>query len=349
VEAKQSEHPHRLFVSMRVKLLVSLTLLFSIVFAAAFFWFSQLATQIALRRIEEDLVNTLQAAAAGVNGDELVALVQEGEPNAEGFSDDPRYIRQMDWLQQVHDIEPRAWPYTYVAGDEPNEIIYVADLWARYDTSKAAHFLESYVSRKGLLTAGLERLTRHTANQTGGYTDEWGSWISAYAPISDSAGNHVGGMGIDFEASYVAEVQQAIRNSVLVVFIAAYIVLFLLVYLLSGAFTRPVTSLTKVAERIGEGDYEQDFSGLIRDRLPDEVDTLAQVFSIMVDKVRQREQSLRRQVEELQIMIDESKRDSQVREIVESDFFQDLQAKARSMRKRAQQPPAERKQEEGEP
>ncbi len=175
-----------------------------------------------------------------------------------------------------------------------------------------------------------------------------GSWISAYAPITDSAGNHVGGMGIDFEASYVAEVQQAIRNSVLIVFIAAYIVLFLLVYLLSGAFTRPVTSLTKAAERIGEGDYEQDLSGLIRDRLPDEVDTLAQVFSIMVDKVRQREQSLRRKVEELQIMIDESKRDSQVREIVESDFFQDLQAKARSMRMRARQLPEEKKSEESE-
>ncbi len=77
-QAEQPDKPRRLFVSMRVKLLVSLTLLFSIVFAAAYIWFSQLATQIALRRIEEDLVNTLQAAAAGVDGDELVALVQEG-------------------------------------------------------------------------------------------------------------------------------------------------------------------------------------------------------------------------------------------------------------------------------
>ena len=54
----------------------------------------------------------------------------------------------------------------------------------------------------------------------------------------------------------------------------------------------------------------------------------------MVGKVYQREQTLRRQVEELKIEIDEVKRKKQVSEIVESDFFQDLQAKARRMRSR---------------
>jgi hypothetical protein len=52
----------------------------------------------------------------------------------------------------------------------------------------------------------------------------------------------------------------------------------------------------------------------------------------MVGKVAQREQKLKQQVAELQIMIDESKRQEQVQEIVDTDFFRDLQAKARTMR-----------------
>jgi hypothetical protein len=47
-----------------------------------------------------------------------------------------------------------------------------------------------------------------------------------------------------------------------------------------------------------------------------------------------REQSLRRQIQQLRIEIDDVKRQKQVSEIVDTDFFQDLRAKARSMRQR---------------
>jgi GAF domain-containing protein len=47
-----------------------------------------------------------------------------------------------------------------------------------------------------------------------------------------------------------------------------------------------------------------------------------------------REQSLKQEIQQLRIEIDEVKRQKQVSEIVDSDFFQDLQAKARSIRSR---------------
>ncbi len=49
-----------------------------------------------------------------------------------------------------------------------------------------------------------------------------------------------------------------------------------------------------------------------------------------------REQSLRQEIQQLRIEIDVSKRQEQVDEIVESDFFQDLRSKARSLRQRNQ-------------
>jgi len=47
-----------------------------------------------------------------------------------------------------------------------------------------------------------------------------------------------------------------------------------------------------------------------------------------------REQGLRQQIQQLRIEIDEVKRQKQVDEIVETDFFQSLQAKARALRTR---------------
>ncbi len=49
-----------------------------------------------------------------------------------------------------------------------------------------------------------------------------------------------------------------------------------------------------------------------------------------------REQELRQKIQQLKIEIDEAKRQKQVSEIVETDFFHDLQIKARNIRRRSQ-------------
>ena len=52
----------------------------------------------------------------------------------------------------------------------------------------------------------------------------------------------------------------------------------------------------------------------------------------MVVAVQARERELKQQVQELRIEINQTKRKRQVKEIVEGDFFQDLQDKAKKMR-----------------
>ncbi len=320
------------FISLRVKVLVGFTLLFTIVFAAAFYWFNMFAERMALNRIEEDLRTTLTAAAAGLNGDDLVAMYKEGTPREDGFTDDPHYWKGIEWLSTVHDIEPRAWPYTYMKGQEDKEVILLSDLWVKYDKEKAIKFKEHYTPGTYVLWQGLENTTLYMNI----YTDPWGSWVSGYAPVKDSNGNPVGGLGIDFRADYVDQVRQGIRNSMVAAFGITYATLFVMVFLISGTLTQPIITLTKAAERIGEGDYEQDLSHMTKGRFSDEIGTLTRVFEIMVSKVYQREQSLIRTVQELKIEIDEVKRQKQVSEIVDSDFFQDLRSKAQAMRNRPQ-------------
>jgi methyl-accepting chemotaxis protein len=207
-------------------------------------------------------------------------------------------------------------------------------LFARYDTERATAFLKHKIS-KGFSLAGLKDLTiRTTDGKFDTYEDEYGSWVSAYTPIRNAQGEIIGAMGMDFEASYVNEIRQAIMNKIVVAFAITYLTLFLLVFLVSRTLTSPIRKLTRVAEKISEGNYDQDFLQTAPQRLSDEIGTLTAVFGVMVDKVHQREQSLRAQVEQLKIEIDDAKRQNQVDEIVDSDFFRDLQSKARLMRER---------------
>jgi HAMP domain-containing protein len=328
---KQQPERRARFVSLHVKLLIGFTVLFSVVFAIAFYWFYSFATDRAMRRIEEDMIDTLNGAIAGVNGDEFIALAREAEPRDDGLTDDPRYWQHLDWLETVHDIEPRANPYTYVEGEKPNETLFIGDILVITNPDNSAAFRESYIS-KGPMFQGLTDFTLHTEKP---YTDKWGSWVSAYAPITNSKGEKVGAMGMDFRADYVFQVQQAIRDRVVIAFAITYTALFVLVFVISRSLTRPVIALTTAAEQVAEGDYDQNVSALYSGKLRDEVATLAQVFEMMISKVRQREESLKRQVQELRIEIDEAKKAKQVAEITETEYFQGLREHAARMRQRA--------------
>ena len=366
------ESSNRTFLSLRFKLLIGFTVLFGILFAVVFLWFFNTATDLALIRIQEDLKDTVEAAAQEIDVDELLALAVEGEPNEAGFSDDVRFANQLDWLDTVHQVEPRAWPYIYLPGEEENQVYFVVDLLAIYDVDSSAVFMEPYTST-GYLILGLDELTyrlvdvgpvamfdnfsdwleeknapaglismsngvkdwfsNYYPREFGMYGDKFGRWVSAYTPIKNSDGELVAAIGVDFQADYVEQVRQSISDRMLTALGVTYSILFVLVFGVSQYFTRPIVDLTTAAERIGEGDYEQDLSNLGAGRFTDEIGTLSDVFAIMVDKVYQREQSLLKQVAELKIEIDSSKQKEEVDEIVESEFFQDLQKKAGKMRK----------------
>ena len=140
-------------------------------------------------------------------------------------------------------------------------------------------------------------------------------------------------MGLDFELAHVDEVQDAILGSTGQAFLLTYAALLLLVLILSRILTRPIVQAPP-RWRGGEGHYEQDFAALRQRRFRDEIGLLADVFQGMTEKIGVRERMLRREVQALRIEIDESRRTQQVAEIVETDFFRDLQARAREMRQR---------------
>jgi methyl-accepting chemotaxis protein len=99
------------------------------------------------------------------------------------------------------------------------------------------------------------------------------------------------------------------------------------------AIAQPILAITNAASAIESGNFATEILDKPAKRT-DELGKLARVFQDMARQVYAREESLKRQVQELKIQIDETKRESSVREITESDFFQEMQAKSREIRQR---------------
>ena len=69
-------------------------------------------------------------------------------------------------------------------------------------------------------------------------------------------------------------------------------------------------------------------------RARDDLGRLARVFTHMAEQVAARERQLRAQVQALKVEIDQERRKKDVSDVVDSDFFKDLQTKAADMRRR---------------
>lgn len=284
------------FSSLRVKLLVGFTLVFSLIFAGTYYWVYTLT----LAKVSRQVKGTLQAAAIGaartVNVEELLALYREGMPNSAGFSDDPRYQRQLAWLDQIHQTLPTVWMFTLVRGNQPNtrrfgshqgsnEIIYLVDVWARYDPTRSTKFLEPAVGSPALLQAFNTGMSTFSDL----HRDRWGTWITVYSPIRDRHNRVVAVLGADIEADYIIEVQQYIRNRFIVIFLVSYGLLSLLIYIITGILIRPLTQLQLSLKQIGEGNYDLDLSTLTQKRFQDEISHLATIFEQMMYHIQMRE------------------------------------------------------------
>jgi methyl-accepting chemotaxis protein len=116
------------------------------------------------------------------------------------------------------------------------------------------------------------------------------------------------------------------------------LVLVLVNFLLRHDIIRPIGVLGAMARKLSADQLVSDdlqSAELLRVAgRADELGHTAQVFRQMASEVYARTQSLKEQVRELRIEIDAAKRHQSVTEVVETDFFRNLQSQARELRKR---------------
>lgn len=105
--------------------------------------------------------------------------------------------------------------------------------------------------------------------------------------------------------------------------------------LASQSISRPLLKLTDAARQMERGELSLDGAKELEATVgTDEVSQLSSMFGTMASEVISREAALKQQVESLKIEVDLVKQQRAVSEITDSDFFKDLQSKARHLRYR---------------
>ena len=264
------------------------------------------------------------------------------------YPTDPRYWDHVAELAAIRRTNPESSPYSYALA--PDGVVRAVGSWGALgypeigvddpDGFRFQQAVTDFIDDEtlGYFTAGFVETTEQPA-----YSDTLDSWISVYSPITDTAGEVVGALGVDYPLAYVDEVRSRVLRVLYPVFGISYVVLLGLVVFLSGWLTRRLARLSAATARVADGDYDVDLTSAASARFSDEMTELADSFRVMTEKVGTRERTLVQQVQVLKVEIDEAKRQQAVAEITDTDFFLDLTAKASALRakvKAAEEPPS---------
>ena len=333
--------PRRFRFSLRWKLLGAFAGAFTVVFIFLAVWIFQYTTATTTERLQTQLEDAAVGGASTIEGDDLAELIatvppvdDPDNPTGRGYPDSPLFDEIAQELYTINVLVPDANPYTYYLDPADGRLYFAVSAGAVVDPPIGVPYkvpVDEIVNAEtyALMVDGLGATVRQAP-----YTDEYGSWISSYTPITAADGTTVGAIGVDYPLTYVETVQRGVQEQLYPVLGISYVVLLALVLVLSTSLTRPLKRLTTATERIAAGEYDLDVQAMVRARFPDELFTLAESVATMAAKVGARERSLTQEVQRLKVEIDATRREAAVREIVETDFFADLTAKAADMRRR---------------
>lgn len=185
--------------------------------------------------------------------------------------DSREYLAISSKLKQVLRNNPKlAYIYTLAPYDEEN-VIFVVDPTEGEDHSNIG---DKYSKNS---TIG-EALMGRSAVEPEYYTDQWGTFLSAYAPIRNSGGEVIGAIGADFKADTIIGAQRRILTLIIAFSSVLTLISCIVSLVISKKISLPISNLAATAEEISNGNLSAAIDDVSTN---DEIRTLIKSFKLM--------------------------------------------------------------------
>ena len=129
-----------------------------------------------------------------------------------------------------------------------------------------------------------------------------------------------------FQTPVNNSIWQSVGSVLLVTGIASFAAL-----VVSWSIAKPIRTLILAGRSLAANDFDPDSLRKVA-RSRDDIGELARVFLDLAEEIHEREENWQKQVSQLQIEIDEGKKEQQVAEVTNTDYFKELQDKAQDIK-----------------
>lgn len=235
------------------------------------------ANRLAFELIQEKVFTVVVSTAPRLEGDEVAQLLR---PEQDGSA---AYLEIAGKLREVRD--------TNSSGALPIRFVYIirplADgTWEYVVDAEEAGKDKSHLGDKVEFRDPDEIPDPTTPKVNASYTqDSFGTWLTAFAPIRNSAGEQVAVLAADISAHRIQDLlRQLLVGDLIAMFISISLAAALAAWL-SGKVTQPLTNLQEFVRDIGKG----NFTSRIQLNSNDEFGELAQAINQMVKGLEERD------------------------------------------------------------
>ncbi len=229
-------------------------------------------------RLGETLRRVVATAALGIDGDAHETIVSPDDAKGPAFEKIRAYLER---VRAVNGLAMEAL-YTFRIGEK-------ADVHFAVMLQEQTFVGHSYQVIPSNLAAFRTCVSEKRATHTRLYEDDYGIWVSAYAPILDSKGRVAGVLEADFDAGVYKEAAETYLRNLVLDSMAAI----LLAFVLSGIFAyrvgQDLQSIRRGAEAIGNHEYAHRISVSRQD----ELGVVARQFNSMAAELSERFEMLK--------------------------------------------------------
>lgn len=256
--------------SIITKLTIAFVALVLVISGLTFVYTYNETKEALLNQMQDELVDMSQVFASRVDGNTVMTL----HPGDEGTAN---FTQLREMLFDMRESSSYL-AYSYILTIKDGSVYFVVD-----DTNgisqDAANIGDLYESPDtARIIAALVGPTTSTAI----YSDEWGSFLSGYAPIYDSNGKAVAVMAIDMDASTVLRNQDFIGSTIYVIMGISVLFAGAIVALFALTMSRDIKKLNVAAEKISKGDLTAE----VEVKRKDEIGALAESFGRMLASLK---------------------------------------------------------------
>jgi signal transduction histidine kinase len=232
------------------------------------------------------LRNIASVAALQVDANAHASLLDRSDEKSDA------YVRIKSALQKIRSKVPDIrYIYTWRLNDA-GQLVFVVD--AANNPQQISHIGDVYQSDDEL------ELRKKLANLKGTLADndftkdQWGVWLSGYAPFYGPDGRMEGILGLDIAASDVVAKESQFLLFALLAFVCSVPFALIMGWLLGRKLIKPLEKLTIASEHIAAGDMNYR----ITECCSKEVSMLALTFNRMADKLQGESQAREREITE---------------------------------------------------
>lgn len=232
--------------------------------------------------LRQRLINIVTIASLQIDGDAFAAIQSP---------DDPEYWQLHDQNTEILLSDPDLI-FVYTMRFDEDGIYFVVDA-GDPNGSSFSPYGTRYFEPGPVLSENYRSLSQPMGEEDI-YSDEYGSFLSAYAPIRNRAGQITGIIGVDISANKILAGERQLLFITVGIFLATLPIIVFLGWLMGNNLAGPIRALTLAASRIAAG--ELDYRPVIKSGVP-EIKTLNASFFSMADQQSALIQELEQRVE----------------------------------------------------